>query len=187
MICKPQERQPDNSIFQHTRASSFLDRQWPLVTSLILILLPFLFCWRLFAWRDVDRMWLPDGDLTQQYFPLRVLAAREIAAGRLPLWNPSMFAGQPGLADSQMAALYPINFLSAVMLGWLNRPFTLAVFQLQIVLHYALAALFTFAFAYRFTRSRFGAGVAALTFTFGGYLISYPAQQPAILESAVWL
>src|SRR5205814_4549974 len=27
----------------------------------------------------------------------------------------------------------------------------------------------------------------ALTFTFGGYLISYPAQQPAILESAVWL
>ena len=168
-------------------ASSSVARHWPLITSLVLTLLPFLFFWRLFAWREVDRMWLPDGDLTQQYFPLRVIAAREIAAGRLPLWNPHMFAGQPGLADSQMAALYPINFISALMLGWLNRPFTLAVFQLQIVLHYALAALFTFAFAYRLTRSRFAAWVAALTFTFGGYLISYPAQQPAILESAVWL
>ena len=126
-------------------------------------ILLFLFFWRLFAWREVDRLWLPDGDLTQQYFPLREIAAREIAAGRLPLWNPYMFAGQPGLADSQMAALYPINFISALILGWLNRPFTLAVFQLQIVLHYALAALFTFAFAYRLTRSRFAAWVAALT------------------------
>ncbi|MCA1555007.1 MAG: hypothetical protein LC737_11590, partial [Chloroflexi bacterium] len=44
-----------------------------------------------------------------------------------------------------------------------------------------------YAFAYRLTRNRFAASVAALTFTFGGYLTSYPAQQPTILESAVWL
>ena len=44
--------------------------------ALVLIALPFLFFWRLFAWREVDRLWLPDGDLTQQYFPLREIAAR---------------------------------------------------------------------------------------------------------------
>lgn len=158
-----------------------------LIAVLILAALTFLFFWRLFALRGRDRMWLPAGDLTLQYFPLRVVAAREIAAGHLPLWNLHMYAGQPALADSQMAALYPINLLTALVLGLLHQPFTFFVFQLQIVAHYSLAAIFTYAFAYRLTRNRFAAWVAALTFTFGGYLISYPAQQPTILASAVWL
>ena len=154
---------------------------------LLLALLPFLFFWRLFAPNPLDRMWLPDGDLVLQYFPLRVFAANEIAAGRLPLWNPHMYSGQPGLADSQMAALYPINLMTALLLGMFQQRFTFAVLQWQIVLHYSLAALFTYALALRLTRRRAAAWVAALVFTFGGYLISYPAQQPAILESAVWL
>ncbi|MBI3733937.1 MAG: hypothetical protein HY259_10850, partial [Chloroflexi bacterium] len=154
---------------------------------LLLAALPFLFFWRLFAPNLLDRMWLPDGDLTQQYYPLRVFAARELAAGRLPLWNPHLFAGQPGLADSQVAALYPINLLTDLLLGWLGRPFTFAIFQLQIVAHYSLAALFTYGFARRITGKRFAAGVAALVFAFGGYLTAYPAEQPTILASAVWL
>ena len=165
------------------RAVRYAARMAPL----LLAVLPFLFFWRLFAPNPLDRMWLPDGDLVLQYFPLRVFAANEIAAGRLPLWNPHMYAGQPGLADSQMAALYPINLITALLLGVFQQRFTFAILQWQIVLHYALAALFTYAFALRLTRRRAAAWVAALVFTFGGYLISYPAQQPAILESAVWL
>jgi len=157
------------------------------ITPLLLAILPFLFFWRLFAPNLLDRMLLPDGDLVLQYFPLRVFAANEIAAGRLPLWNPHMYAGQPGLADSQMAALYPINLVTAQLLGVFQQRFTFAMLQWQIVLHYTLAALFTYAFALRLTRRRAAAWVAALVFTFGGYLISYPAQQPAILESAIWL
>ena len=165
------------------RAVRYAARMAPL----LLAVLPFLFFWRLFAPNPLDRMWLPDGDLVLQYFPLRVFAANEIAAGRLPLWNPHMYAGQPGLADSQMAALYPIHLLTALLLGAFHQRFTFAILQGQIVLHSALAALFTYAFALRLARRRAAAWVAALVFTFGGYLISYPAQQPAILESAVWL
>ncbi len=174
-------RQAQGRLFHVSRFTSHVSQ------IAILFFLPFLFFWRLFAPNLADRMWLPAGDLTEQYFPLRVFAAREIAAGRLPLWNPHMFAGQPGLADPQMAALYPLNLLTDLILALLNRPFTFAIFQLQIVLHYSLAAIFTYAFARRLTGNHFAAGVAALVFTFGGYLISYPAQQPTILASAVWL
>ncbi len=171
------------------KAILFHIRQFAIRKSHIAIsfFLPFLFFWRLFAPNAHDRVWLPEGDLTQQYFPLRIEAARQIAEGHLPLWNPHMYAGQPALADSQMAVLYPINLITDIVLAWLHQPFTFFIFELQIVLHVALAALFTYAFAMRLTRSRFAAWVAALVFTFGGYLISYPVQQPAILESAVWL
>lgn len=153
----------------------------------LLFLLPFLFFWRLFAPNPLDRLWLPAGDLTLQYYPLRVFAARALANGNLPLWNPHMYAGQPALADSQMAVLYPINLLTALALAALGRPFTFGIFQLQIVLHYSLAAVFTYLFAHRLTHKTFAAFSAALVFTFGGYLISYPVQQPTILASAVWL
>ncbi len=171
------------------RATAGLARvaRHPATTFVVLAALPFLFFWRLIAPNPLDRMQLPDGDLTLQYYPLRVFAARELAAGRMPLWNSAMYAGQPGLADSQMAALYPPSLLTALALGLLRRPFTFGVFELQVVLHYALAAIAMYVFARRVTRSRFAAWIASLTFTYGGYLIAYPAQQASILAGDVWL
>lgn len=59
--------------------------------------------------------------------------------------------------------------------------------QLEAVLHFSLAGVFTYLFARQIVASRAGALVAALTFTYGGYLTAYPPLQLAILETNVWL
>jgi len=74
---------------------------------LVLVLLPWLFFWRLIAPNPADRLYITTGDFTEQYFPLRAFAAHEWVQGRVPLWNPYLYGGQPALADIQSGALYP--------------------------------------------------------------------------------
>ncbi len=150
-----------------------------------LMMSPLLFFWRVITPNIADRATFPTGDFTHQYYPLRAGAAEEMAQGRFPLWNPYVYGGQPGLADSQVAALYPINALTVLLLG--GRSFGLLILELQVIFHFCLVALFTYLLARRLTGSRLGGAVAALGFTFGGYLTSFPIQQPTILETAVWL
>ncbi|HXV99494.1 MAG TPA: hypothetical protein VEC93_13810, partial [Anaerolineae bacterium] len=85
---------------------------------LLLILLPLLFFWRLLTSKPEDRLGIVEGDFTEQYFPLRAFTAREWVNGRVPLWNPALFGGQPALADPQSGALYPPHVLQALVLGW---------------------------------------------------------------------
>jgi len=73
-----------------------------------LAFLPFLFFWRVFAPNPADRLVFAWGDFTQVFYPFRAFVSAELKAGRLPLWNPSIYSGQPALADSQLAVLYPL-------------------------------------------------------------------------------
>jgi hypothetical protein len=160
-----------------------------------LLLLPFLFWWRLWTPDPADRATVPEGDFTGQYYPLQLFAARELAAGRLPAWNPYLNAGQPGLADPQTGTLYPLNLLANGLLALLGLSFSPAALHAQVILHFSLASLFTYLFARRLARragatlpaARFAGAVAALSFTYAGYLTSFPVQQLTILETAVWL
>ncbi len=160
-----------------------------------LLLLPLLFWWRLWAPNPADRAALPQGDLTDQYFPLQSFAARQLAAGRLPVWDPYINAGQPGLADVQTGFYYPPNLVAALALALLRRPFTMGVLAAQVVLHFSLASLFAYLLlrqlacyaGARLGAARFAGAVAALSFAYAGYLTSFPVQQLTILETAVWL
>ncbi len=160
-----------------------------------LLLLPLLFWWRLWALDPADRAAIPEGDFTGQYYPLQLFAARELAAGRLPAWDPYLNGGQPGLADIQTGAFYPLNLLPNLLLALLDRPYTLGLLTAQVVLHFSLASLFTYLLVRHLVRragarppaARFAGAVAALSFTYAGYLTSFPVQQITILETAVWL
>lgn len=160
-----------------------------------LLLLPLLFWWQLWVPAPDDRAVIPDGDFTEQYYPLQLFAAREIAAGRLPAWDPYLNAGQPGLADVQTGFFYPLNLLPNLVLAVLGWPFTPGWLTAQVVIHFALASLFTYLFVRSQARhagarpaaARLAGAVAALAFTYGGYLTSFPVQQLTILETAVWL
>jgi hypothetical protein len=63
------------------------------------------------------------------------------------------------------------------------------------VFHFCLASLFVYLFVRQRVRytgarvpaARFAGAVAAIAFTYGGYLTSFPVQQVTILETAVWL
>ncbi|MFC2046364.1 YfhO family protein [Chloroflexota bacterium] len=160
-----------------------------------LMLLPLLFWWRLWAFDPADRAVIPHGDFTSQYYPLQLFGARELAEGRLPAWDPYISAGQPGLADIQTGTFYPLNLLPNLVLALLGLPFGLGRLTAQVVLHFSLASLFTYLFVRHLARragaripaARFGGAVAALTFTYSGYLTSFPVQQLTILETAIWL
>jgi hypothetical protein len=160
-----------------------------------LVLLPLLFWWRLWALNPADRAVIPEGDFTSQYYPLQLFAARELAAGRLPAWDPYINAGQPGLADIQTGFFYPLNLLPNLILALLGLQFSLGLLTAQVIVHFSLASLLTYLFVRhlahrsgaRIAVARFAGVVAALTFTYGGYLTSFPVQQLTILETAVWL
>src|SRR2546426_140465 len=47
------------------------------------------------------------GDQLQQMYPWRVFIHQEIAAGRLPVWNPYAGGGVPLFANGQSAVLFP--------------------------------------------------------------------------------
>jgi hypothetical protein len=160
-----------------------------------LLLLPLLFWWRLWAPDPADRAVISQGDFSGQYYPLQLFAARELASGRLPAWNPYPNAGQPGLADPQTGFFYPLNLLPNLVLALLGLPFGLGMLTAQVVLHFSLASLFTYLFVRalalragaRLPAARFAAAIAALTFTYAGYLTSFPVQQITILQTAIWL
>ncbi len=165
------------------------------VIVIALLLLPLLFWWRLWTPNPADRAAIPAGDFSSQYYPLQLFAAREIAAGRLPAWDPYLNAGQPGLADIQSGFFYPLNLLPNLLLAALGWPFGLGMLTAQVIVHFALASLFTYLFVRYLARrsgarppaARFAGAVAALTFTYAGYLTSFPVQQLTILETSVWL
>ena len=168
----------------------------------LLALLPCLFFWRLLTPNEADRQQIVNGDFTEQYYPLRAFTAQQWVRGQIPLWNPSLYGGQPALADIQSGALYPPHVLQTLILSWgssllLGRDigFPLRALAWQVVLHFSIASVGTYLFfrhqaqrhLIRPRHARFGALIAALTFTYSGYLTGFPVQQLTILETAVWL
>jgi hypothetical protein len=169
---------------------------WPdVVIIVILALLPALFFWRLIAPNPADRMNIPAGDFTEQYYPLRAYAVSELTAGRLPLWNPSPFGGQPALADIQSGALYPPQIVQAFLLNWLGLGFPVWALELQALVHFSWAAVGAYLLGRRLARqaraqlrnARFAGTVVSLAFTYSGYLTGFPVQQLTILEVSAWV
>jgi len=116
--------------------------------------------------------------------PFHTFAARQLAAGKLALWDPYMFSGHPFQADIQTAVAYPI----AAANEWLGgRGFGYLSLEWEAIVHFGLAATFTFLLVELLTGSAMAGLLGAVTFTFGGFLTSYPSQQLPVLESTVWL
>ncbi len=84
-----------------------------------------------------------------------------LASGRLPHWNPLLFAGTPHLADSETTVLYP----PAMLLRWLPPA---AFFSWLVALHMCVAGIGT-AFLARVIGLRWtAAAAAAMAMTLGG-------------------
>ena len=152
---------------------------------LIFAVLVILFYRRILTPNLADRQSFPPGDFHAQFWAFTTFEVRELSAGRLPLWNPYTFAGAPFWADVQAAVFYPPSLLTIL----LSAPWGFSLFALEIeaLAHFWLAATFMYLFVRDLTGNRAAAFIAALTFTFSGYLTGYPSQQLAILEADVWL
>ncbi len=151
----------------------------------ILVVLCGFFFWRIVTPIERDRGYFPSGDFVDQFYVFSVFEARQLLTGHLPLWNPYTYSGHPFLADVQSAIFYPPSLLTILV----SAPwgFPIYALELEVILHVFLAGLFTYLFAKRLLKRTFPALVAALVFSYGGYLVSYPVQQLAILEVQIWL
>ena len=156
------------------------------LVALALLLLPLLFFQPLLGLVGARR-YLAEGDFIDQFLAFAGFAVRELAAGRLPLWNPYAYGGAPFWADIQSAVAYPPNLLLYLAAAGVWGRLPLLALELQVLLHLGLCACFTYLFARRHLGDRGGALLAALCFGLGGYLTGYPMLQLAILEGVTWL
>ena len=104
-------------------------------------------------------------DVLQQYWALRVVAARAFAAGHLPLWDPSQQAGLPLLANPHAAVLYPLHLLDA----WLSFP---RAYAWEVLFHLVVAATGARALARRLGLGAIAAATTGLAFALAGPVMS---------------
>ena len=118
-------------------------------------------------------------DIYWDYLPSRFVFRQAVLGGEMPLWNRFYSAGQPLAANPGFQAFYPGTWLCLL-------PSFLLGFNLQIVLHVALAAVGM----YLMLRDR-GTGAeaaifGAIAFALGGAILSLTNLLPFLTAVAWW-
>lgn len=109
----------------------------------------------------------------------RVLTAKLLTQGILPLWNPYLFGGMPLLADLSAGVLYPVHWL----LVWL--PPGIAT-NLAVLVAFYQTLIGTYFYARKIGCGCVGALLSGVSFAFGGYMVMSLGQSQNI-AAAAWL
>ncbi|MBX3415717.1 MAG: hypothetical protein KF708_23740 [Pirellulales bacterium] len=125
---------------------------------------------RVFAYRDTAYL----------YQPLYRFVEAQWSAGRIPLWNPHENCGTPLAANPIAAAFYPGKLLFRLPIGYETA------FRAYVVLHVLLAAAMSFVLARHWRCSLPAAGLAAISYAFGGCVL-FQHCNVIYLVSAAWL
>jgi hypothetical protein len=120
------------------------------------------------------------GDLVAYHYPMRHLTGSALQSGRLPFWNPHLFAGLPLAANPQSVLYYPPSLLGALF------PLTLAL-SWDNWLHLAWAALGAALLARRGgARGGLAWGLGAV-YALSPFLVYRVAEGiPTLLASLAW-
>jgi Bacterial membrane protein YfhO len=138
--------------------------------------------WKLTLTRQFE--WMTGADLAEQVLPWFHIQAQEWHAGRFPLWDPYLWAGQPLFGQAQPGAAYPVNWILFLLplenghiAGW-----ALAWYYVAIHL---MAAGFCYLFCRSLGRSRTACLCAGLVFSLSGFLGN--TAWPQMMNGAVWI
>lgn len=131
------------------------------LTLVFLLLLPLVFFWR----ETLGWLTLGEADVVFWFYPIWNLAAEQIKAGQLPLWNPNLYGGTPLFASWQPGLLDPLNWLH--ILGPTSR--TLTISQ---EISFAIALLGTFGFMRLLGIMRRASVVSAVIYALSGYTVA---------------
>lgn len=119
------------------------------------------------------------GDLRDIHLPLEDFFRRELAAGRVPLWDQNVALGFPVLASAQIGFWYP----PLLLLRWLPPELALALAYLA---HGVLLALGVFRYSRHLRLSPAGSILAAIAFTGSGFVQGH-LPQANIFFQVSWL
>ncbi len=145
-----------------------------------LALWPVVYFWR----ATIGEIALMPGDGSRYSFPMKLLAARFINAGELPLWNPYVCSGFPLLAEMQIGVLYPGVWIFCVL-----SP--VAAANVQMIVTYSVAAVGSYVYMRQIACSWFAAVFGACAFAFGGFMVAHVShvampQGAAMLPWLLW-
>lgn len=149
--------------------------------SLLFFLLLIFFAPILFLGKTFIGSGLIYSDLMTLNYPLKHLLAQSLKEGSLPFWTSLIGNGTPILSESQIGAIYPLHLLLFRFLP------TLAAFNLNLFLHFLLAAFGTYLFCrVSFKLSWPASLLAALSFSLSGFMITRIHQTNIVLVVS-WL
>ena len=103
------------------------------------------------------------GDVYSYYLPQKVVYAEALCSGELPLWNNRAGHGYPLVAESQTGPFYPLHLLLYRTLG-VNT-----AYNVNHLVHYAIAFLFTWLYCRRIGLGGFASGLAAIVYVYGWF------------------
>ncbi len=103
------------------------------------------------------------GDPDRIFRPIKAELSASLKQGTLPYWSERLGLGAPLVAESHVAAFYPLNWL---LYGVLNVS---AAYRLSMWLHYVIMAAAVYAYARQLEISPWAAAVSAIAFTFCGF------------------
>jgi len=118
-------------------------------------------------------------DLTTSYIPWAAIVRGALLSGEFPVWARQLSAGQPLAANPAFQLFYPGTWL--VLLP--RFPFG---FQLEIVLHVALAACGMYLLLRRLQLGVRAGLFGAIAFGFGGCVLSLTNLVPTLTAVAWW-
>ena len=121
------------------------------------------------------------GDIYAYHYPLRHLVASTLQAGRLPLWNPYLFAGTPLAANPQGVLFYPGSAIHYFFpLAW--------SFSADFFLHLLFAWLGAFLLLRKWGLDRAGAWLLAVSYAASPFLVCrVPQGIPTHLAGLSWI
>jgi hypothetical protein len=135
--------------------------------------------WKQYAPEDGLRRKTYRTDSFTTYLPRRALLSESIAEGRLPLWNPYVFAGAPAFADPQTRALYPVELL-------LTQVDPMRAIGYDVAIHVLLAMTGMFLFLRAIRVTTLGAAIGGCSYAFSSFFyVRY--GDPTLIASAAWV
>src|SRR5260370_20921086 len=138
-------------------------RRWLIATAwpALLLVICIGFFWKLVLSNQYTGLDHPD--MANQVLPWYQFQAGEWHAGRIPLWDPYLWGGQPLLGQGQPGAAYPPNwllFLAPLRNGWIRQSY---LHWYYVLIHFQ-AALFCYWLCRDLGRSRPASLLAGLAF-----------------------
>jgi len=119
------------------------------------------------------------GDNYSLMVPGKVFTAQWLKQGILPLWNPTIFAGIPWLADVNQSVFYPSTLLFMVF-------YPATALNLTIILQMLVAMLGMYLLAKKWTKNHYVALVAGVLWTLSTQLAD-GTNNLSIIQSLPWL
>jgi hypothetical protein len=118
------------------------------------------------------------GDIQLYFEPMNRYVGQELAAGRLPLWNPYILSGQPLIGNPQMSVFYPSTLFLLIAPTW-------AALSLTSVLHVFLCGAFMYLFLRRWTVHVVPAAAGAMVYMGSGYVLGR-LQFPPMVQTVAY-